>query len=246
MTLPDHTPGCARLIAWVDSHARPRRRFFHGGGWACPRCTANAAKRITAHLDDLPTPPVLYLGELDDGARRTAQRQARRLADRTLLDVGRVLATRDAETCLLLAEQNLTPRTGAMHAYQRDYAIAHFADELTASRVRRVTYSPSWRPASDTTASQGGVRVGTATASLIDEAIRAAGYEPDMPTAAAPAEVAANIAFHLERLRADQDPDREDVNGWVLRRRAGRLNHSWRTDRDPSCAVDYGEESWVS
>lgn len=252
MTLPAHARGCARLVAWVDPQARPRRRFFHGGGWTCPRCTHDRATTIAAQLDDLTTlTPTLYFGELTLPARDAALRQARRLANATLTEPGRIMATRDAATCLLLADANLTPRTGILNPFPRALAIAHFTDSLEQGpRVRRVTSSTPWRITPDTTSTLGGVRVGTSTPDLIDDAIRAAGYQPDIPSTDAPPEVAANIAFHLEQLksdRTDRDHDVTVANRWHLGPRSKpQLDHSWRTDRDPARAEDYGEQSWVS
>lgn len=204
-----HNRGCWAAVGYIDRSGTPRRMIIRAGGWSCPGCVDLRVHELTGHLEDhTSADPILWFGLLDDRSRRNASRRARALSQRR--PVGRLTATRVDAPAVVLSTANITPRELLLLPLRTAKALASLADELALGpRVRRIDWSDHWRPPSEAKNHSGGVRFGVTTPELMDEAIRAAGLEPDMPSTLDPPIAAARVAEQIEKLR-----EARDLTGW--------------------------------
>lgn len=185
--------------------------FIRAGGWHCFGCVDEKAAAILEHLERVVDAPVLWLGELDSNARRSAARQARRLPR-----AGRVTASRIGADALVLAEANLTPRARLLRPAPTTRAVTSFIDHLRDGPTpKRVDWGDSWRPTADVRSSDPAVRAGMGPADLWAQAVEAAGFRTGVRevTGLSDVEIAEAIEGELDRLRSERD----SVAGWTVR-----------------------------
>lgn len=199
-----HQRFCWAAVGYIDRTGTPRRLLIRAGGWSCPGCVDHAVALIADNLTSL-TPPILWFGLLEDRQKPSAARQARRVGAQ-----GRFMASRVDSPAVLVCDRNITPRTGSLTPSRADVAIVLLYDVLVSGpRIRRVDWSESWRPVAEPRKHAGGVRFGVATPDLMDQAIREAGLEPDLPSGLDPLIAAARVADAIEALR-----EARDHTGW--------------------------------
>lgn len=208
-----HNRGCWAAVGYIDRSGTPRRMLIRAGGWSCAGCIDLRVAEIHSHLTTTAADEfILWFGLVDDTARRSASRLARKAPPTR--PVGRLTATRIEAPAVILATANITPRARLLAPLRAPVAIERLADELSVGpRIRRIDWSDRWRPPSEAKNHSGGVRFGVTTPDLMDEAIRAAGFEPDMPSSVEPPIAAARVAEQIERLR-----DARDLTGWGTNR----------------------------
>lgn len=199
-----HLDGCLVAFVYSDNQGTPKRHIKHIAGYRCPKCRFDAIAGIEEHLTELGrgTVKVGWLAAFTPNERRNVVQWRRR----NRVPVEYLAVTRPDRPVLWLSSRRVP---GEVRPRSFRSAVEMLCEDLwTGPRVKHTAWSERWRPVADLTArpgSGGGVAAGFTRPERADDAIRQAGYHPDVPSGCDAPVVAANIQQAIESINDGHD-----------------------------------------